>query len=79
MPYSIWCHRRKRTKKGPQGQKISVTDRFYTAEIRFTGDHVGKYLRGTGKTSEREAYAEARRIAREIEEIEIPQKQKQAF
>lgn len=74
MSYSLHLYQRKR--KAKDGSETA--DKHYTAQIRFTGDHVGNYLRSTGKTSEREARIEARRIAKQIEEEEIPRRQKEA-
>lgn len=50
-------------------------DKIYSAQIRF-GDKQGSasYLRSTGVTDRREAEAVARRIAREIEEKELPRR-----
>lgn len=59
---SIYVFRRRRGKN--QQEKI------YTAQIRFGRKH--QFLRSTGKTSEREALAEAKRIAKKIEKEELP-------
>lgn len=68
MP-SIYVFKRKR--KGRP-------EKVYSAEIRFGEKHGGaSYLRSTGVTDRREAEAVARRLAREIEEKELPQRGKE--
>jgi integrase len=58
----------KRKRKGKR-------DKIYTAQIRFGEKHGGaSYLRSTGVADKREAEAIARRIAREIEEKELPRR-----
>jgi len=50
-------------------------EKIYTAQIRFGESHGGAtYWRSTGVTDRREAEAIARRIAREIEENELPRR-----
>jgi integrase len=50
-------------------------EKVYTAKIRFGAEHGGAtYLRSTGVTDRREAEAIARRIARELEEKELPRR-----
>jgi integrase len=63
---SIYVFKRKR------GGKL---DKIYSAQIRFGEKHDGaSYLRSTGVTDRREAEAVARRIARELEEKELPRR-----
>ena len=58
---SIYVFRRQRGKK---------QDKIFTAQIKFGRKH--QFLRSTGKTSEREALTEAKRIAKKIEKEELP-------
>lgn len=62
MP-SIYVFKRKRKGKA---------DKIYSAQIRFSGKTAANFLRSTGKTNEREALAEARRITDEIARKELP-------
>lgn len=65
MP-SIYVFKRKRKGKA---------DKVYSAEIRFGEEHGGaSYLRSTRVADRREAEAVARRIAREIEDKELPRR-----
>lgn len=67
MP-SIYVTRRRR--KGKDGK--TRFDKFYTDRVRFGRKPDAEFLRSTGKTTEREALIEGRRIARHIEEHELP-------
>jgi integrase len=50
-------------------------EKVYTAKIRFGSEHGGAtYLRSTGVTDRREAESIARRIAREIEDKDLPRR-----
>jgi integrase len=64
MP-SVYVFRRK------VGGKLA---KVYSAQIRFGEPHKANFLRSTGKTNERDALAEARRIARELEEKTLPRR-----
>jgi integrase len=71
MPSIFVSRRQRKVKDG-----APTRDRHYTARIRF-----GKieFLRSTGKTTEREAKIEAKRIAREIELNELAKRAKEVL
>lgn len=53
---------------------IEQIAKVYSAQIRFGEPHKANFLRSTGKTNERDATTEARRIAREIEDTILPRR-----
>jgi hypothetical protein len=62
----------KRTRKDKDGR--TVTDAKYSAQIRFGHPHNASYLRSTGEADRRKAEAAARKIAKTIEENELPRR-----
>lgn len=74
MP-SIYVSRRRRKSKDGKTR----LDKFYTVRVRFGRKPDAEFLRSTGKTTEREAVIEGRRIARKIEEHELPRLGKQVM
>ncbi|MGH1350761.1 MAG: tyrosine-type recombinase/integrase [Methyloligellaceae bacterium] len=67
--WSQWIYKRKRKR----GDGIEYTEKNYTARIVFGRQK--EFLRGTGKSSEREAKVVAKEIANQIELIELPRLQ----
>lgn len=53
---------------------VEQVAKVYSAQIRFGEPHKANFLRSTGKTNERDATTEARRIAREIEDTILPRR-----
>lgn len=69
---AIHVYRRKRKDKAGR----EVTAKEFTAQIRFPGGGPA-YLRATGKSERRAAEIEAGRIARQIQDIELPKRGKE--